>query len=1391
MTATTTKRCVLLLLLLGSAAGAELNFQQVILDRSYIAYERDVGDIDGDGDNDVVAVQEGDTNLQVFRAPDWTRSALVAFSGTYRYPRADDLKLTDLDGDGDLDVVTRLGAGPADDGAGIAVWCENLGRGTNFTQHLIGNSFEYVKDIVIADFDRDGRPDVAMRMDSRTQLWLQDARWRWSEVRLTHPPHEGMDAGDLDGDGDPDLILNGYWFETPDTPAAARIAANYTHHVIDAAWFNQSGDWTANSCKVTVGDLDGDGRTDVVLSQSERAGYPVTWYRSPAPRLDATWSKHPVTVIDFCHTLQAADFDLDGRLDLLVGGMIQSQHRGLRLMLNGGQGKSWTPFVIQTNGSYSAEIGDIDNDGDLDIVGIRNWNSAPSWIYRNAVRSRPPNRRTYHQVSGAAPLADLSDVTVRDRSRGTNLVRLNGNSLCDDTGPFLGLGASYFQALRHAKYDRARLTSNLAFLASKGFNYVRVLSMVNWDGLEIAPVTFTNSAGHRVQAWPDYWQQFRDLLDLVAQHGLRVEVTIFADAQHVMPGHSIRLAHLDGILANIAGRELQLLHLEVANEAWQNGFPGTQGIADLRAFTQYLADRTDVPVAITSNDDTSDQGIISLYRGSAADLATVHFSRDTRIAEGGWLPVRDCYRAGRLPGVPPVSSNEPIGPGSSVSSESDPIKLCSAAVFAYLANLPAYVFHSSAGVYGRERFEDTPGIDAFQFLRQILPGDLASWVRNDGLEPAAPFTVFCNGQPDRYWPDVSGATNGCHRNIGSAKGDQFVCLPMGILGGGVGLQAQRPLRFEVFNPLTGAVVSNLSLSAGNRFTLPQGPGAYILKGSYPEVSPPPSAEPQKPAAATPQAAFEGTAALTHSHTWQRWEHALTSGRSYENPYADVTLRVIYSGPGGRTLRTYGFWDGGDTFRIRCAFPTPGAWQWETECSDTTNTGLHHQRGTVDVSPYRGDSLLYRHGFLKVSDNRRHLVYGNGTPFLWIGDTAWAAFIHANQGEWETYVQNRKAKKYSVIQVHAGAGFTGNNQDRAGQPAFFGEGEQFRWNPGFWQGVGRKVQYANDQGLLVMTCAVGDAVAQLGGLKRNDLDEVRRFAGNLAARLMGDFVAYSPVADDVWSPMADACGTALKEADVQHLVIAHPRFLLEPAMTFHDKDYTDVGGLQSGAGWLYDPYRGEPGKPFSVVSAVRAAIEWPLALYHREPRKPVLNLEGPYDSVGLQTADAVKYGQPYPKRLPRSVGYLGFLSGALGYTGGCGGVWNWGTPVNEATGGWDLQTAINAPSSTEMMYLSEFFARLDWWRLEPAHELIRNQPDDVTRRMVLARSAAGDLAVAYLPNNEAIEIDVSVFPAALAARWFDPVHGRFSALTGSVENKGTRRFTPPAEGDWVLLLQRHE
>lgn len=375
-----------LLVAAAPAAFAQLAFQYIELSASFVAYERDAGDVDGDGRNDIVAVSDGGSEVRVFYAPDWTSQTLLTFTGTYAYSRADDFKVRDIDGDGDHDLVVRLGTAPTSNGEGRMAWIENTGGGTGWVTRLVGTTPTYGKDIVVEDLDRDDRPDLVLREDSLTTVWFQEAGGAWTPVAIGHAPHEGMEVADLDHDGDPDIILNGFWYPTPDTPAAARNPANYTARTIDNQWFTQTGDWTANSCKVAAGDLDGDGVLDPVFSQSERSGYQVTWYRNPDPTNDAGWVAHPVAQIDYAHNLQAVDFDLDGDTDLLAGGMPQSQHKGLRLFLNEGEGTNWSVMILQSDGSYSAELGDIDEDGDPDILGIVNWSDEtgfPTYLYRN------------------------------------------------------------------------------------------------------------------------------------------------------------------------------------------------------------------------------------------------------------------------------------------------------------------------------------------------------------------------------------------------------------------------------------------------------------------------------------------------------------------------------------------------------------------------------------------------------------------------------------------------------------------------------------------------------------------------------------------------------------------------------------------------------------------------------------------------------------------------------------------------------------------------------------------------------------------------------------------------------------------------------------------------
>jgi hypothetical protein len=512
------------------------------------------------------------------------------------------------------------------------------------------------------------------------------------------------------------------------------------------------------------------------------------------------------------------------------------------------------------------------------------------------------------------------------------------------------------------------------------------------------------------------------------------------------------------------------------------------------------------------------------------------------------------------------------------------------------------------------------------------------------------------------------------------------------------------------------------------------------------------------------------------HTWQRWEHALSSTRSYPNPYADVDLLVTYTGPGERKLRAYGFWDGGDIFRIRCAFPVSGHWRWETECSDGANDGLNRQRGSVEVSSYEGHNPLYQRGFLKVSNNRRHLVYGDGTPFLWIGDTAWAVPHSASLEEWEEYLLDRSAKNFTVIQIAAAPDWAGEH-DRQGEKPFT-EKTCAQWNPAYWQHFERKVQRANERGMVVMFVGLMEPVHRYP-----ESDKACRFARNIVARLFGNFVVYSPSFDSEVLPLANEVGRAAREATTVHLITQHPGTPWnQPTPTFsdqyYDEPYLDIAAVQTGHNGGHLDW------------CAHHAIEWTLHLYRHEPHKPVINLEAMYDAQGTNDWRAVD---------ARSLAWRTWLSGGFGYTYGAGdmppkvpqgsgAIWKW---VNNPEKYDYWRKALQWESAFQMKHLHDFLDGIEWWRLEPAHDLIRNQPGDVTRRMVLAKSTPGDLAVAYLPSNDAVELDLSAFPTALEGRWFDPVHGRYTPIPNRIENKTRLRLTPPAQGDWVLLLKQPE
>ena len=66
--------------------------------------------------------------------------------------------------------------------------------------------------------------------------------------------------------------------------------------------------------------------------------------------------------------------------------------------------------------------------------------------------------------------------------------------------------------------------------------------------------------------------------------------------------------------------------------------------------------------------------------------------------------------------------------------------------------------------------------------------------------------------------------------------------------------------------------------------------------------------------------------------------------------------------------------------------------------------------------WKGPSVDLSHGKLKISANHHYLEFEDGTPFFYLGDTAWELFHRLNKTETEKYLEDRRSKGFTVIQA---------------------------------------------------------------------------------------------------------------------------------------------------------------------------------------------------------------------------------------------------------------------------------------------------------------------------------------------------------------------------------------
>jgi hypothetical protein len=372
----------------GARADGNVPFTHVVIDAAgprgsgdQGIHTKAVGDLNGDGYPDaIVAGSTVGEPLVWYASPGWDRHVVSTLGGW-----STDAAVGDLDNDGDQDIA--ISSWYRSD-AGIE-WFENLGGGLSWAHHAIGPPAAH--DLELADLDLDGDPDLVTRLQAEQgnaiELWVQENAGQWSHrtLRTGVPPGEGLAVRDLDGDGDPDIVIGGSWFENP----RDATGGEWTPHVFTTAW-------TRAADIVAVDDVNRDGRLDVVLTPSEPAGdyYHISWFEAPADPRSGDWTEHIIDASVECvmHSLQLADIDKDGDADVVTAKMEQgADPDDVSVYYNvgqGGRGANWVRQVISTEGSHELRAADFDRDGDVDLLGA-NWrNSATVDLWQNDLNNR-------------------------------------------------------------------------------------------------------------------------------------------------------------------------------------------------------------------------------------------------------------------------------------------------------------------------------------------------------------------------------------------------------------------------------------------------------------------------------------------------------------------------------------------------------------------------------------------------------------------------------------------------------------------------------------------------------------------------------------------------------------------------------------------------------------------------------------------------------------------------------------------------------------------------------------------------------------------------------------------------------------------------------------------
>lgn len=292
-------------------------------------------------------------------------------------PWITNVQIVDLDKDGLKDVVA------CDGRFDRVLWYRQDADGA-WHEQVIGTQLPGVAHATVADLDADGDNDVIVSTLGRVSpndetigsvVWLENTGTEYQPHRLLTDVRRVADAqaGDLDGDGDQDLVVAVFGY--------ARGEILWLENRGSDRWRSHQLFIGAGTIHVPIADYDGDGDLDIaaVVSQDSEEVWgfenqggrfqPRLLYRSVNPDLGSAG-------------LVRADLDGDGDQDLVlpVGDNLEDfysypqSYHGCFWLENQGAWKFESHRIATVGGTYAAAVGDLDSDGDQDVVLVSMFN---------------------------------------------------------------------------------------------------------------------------------------------------------------------------------------------------------------------------------------------------------------------------------------------------------------------------------------------------------------------------------------------------------------------------------------------------------------------------------------------------------------------------------------------------------------------------------------------------------------------------------------------------------------------------------------------------------------------------------------------------------------------------------------------------------------------------------------------------------------------------------------------------------------------------------------------------------------------------------------------------------------------------------------------------------